>query len=164
MKRVMIIGSPGTGKSVFARKLAAKTQLPLIHLDYYYHDSSKNYDHDKLAWRSKVESMIGQESWIIDGNYGATMSDRMKIADTILFFDLPRRTAVLGVVRRWFSGKRTDMPEDWKETPSWAFLKYVWQFRAKYRADTVQLLDENKDKTIVIYHSRTDASKYLQLL
>ena len=33
MKRVMIIGQPGAGKSVFARQLGQKTGLPVVHID-----------------------------------------------------------------------------------------------------------------------------------
>ncbi|MEY8605912.1 hypothetical protein [Muribaculum intestinale] len=32
MKKVIIIGCPGAGKSTFARKLSAKTGLPLYYL------------------------------------------------------------------------------------------------------------------------------------
>ena len=38
-----IIGSPGAGKTTFAKRLAKKTGLPLIHLDFYHHDTTKNY-------------------------------------------------------------------------------------------------------------------------
>ena len=33
MKRAIVIGCPGAGRSTFARKLAAKTGLPLYYLD-----------------------------------------------------------------------------------------------------------------------------------
>ncbi len=37
MKRVIVIGSPGAGKSTFARKLKDKTGLPLYYLDRIFH-------------------------------------------------------------------------------------------------------------------------------
>jgi len=75
MKRVAIIGSPGTGKSTFAKQLATlHATLPLIHLDYYYHDRRFNYYADKLKWRER--------------------------ADTIFYFDMPTYLAVSGVIRR----------------------------------------------------------------
>ncbi len=60
MKRVMIIGAPGTGKSTFAKKLAEETGLPLIHIDYYYHDPAKDYYTDKPAWRALVTELAAQ--------------------------------------------------------------------------------------------------------
>ena len=35
--KIMIIGSPGSGKSTFARKLRDKTGLPLFYLDMIKH-------------------------------------------------------------------------------------------------------------------------------
>ena len=32
-KKILIVGTSASGKSTFARKLAAKTKLPLIHID-----------------------------------------------------------------------------------------------------------------------------------
>ena len=37
MKKVIVIGSPGAGKSVFSKKLSKITKLPLYHLDMIYH-------------------------------------------------------------------------------------------------------------------------------
>lgn len=36
MKRVLILGSPGAGKSTFARKLQSKTKLPLVYMDQLF--------------------------------------------------------------------------------------------------------------------------------
>ena len=36
MQRILIIGNAGAGKSTFARLLAKKLQLPLVHLDKLY--------------------------------------------------------------------------------------------------------------------------------
>ena len=37
MKKIIVIGSPGAGKSVFSQKLKKVTNLPLYHLDMLYH-------------------------------------------------------------------------------------------------------------------------------
>ena len=37
MEKVIVIGSPGAGKSTFARRLGALTGLPLHHLDLLWH-------------------------------------------------------------------------------------------------------------------------------
>ena len=167
MNRVLIIGSPGTGKSTFAKRLAHKTGLPLMHIDYYYHDPTKDYYTNKQAWRAFVMKMAAREKWIIDGNYGNTMGERMTLADTIFYFDMPRRTALWGVIKRRLNGWRTtrdDMPAGWKERAGWKFLRYVWTFKSTYQAATERLLDQNNDKDIVVFKSHKDVENYLKML
>ena len=41
MKRVIIIGCPGSGKSTFARELHARTNLPLYYLDMLYWNADR---------------------------------------------------------------------------------------------------------------------------
>ena len=164
MKRVAIIGSPGTGKSTFAKQLAVKTGLPLIHLDYYYHENQHNYQTDKEAWTAKTTEMTHRESWIIDGNFGRTLAHRLRQADTIFYFNMSTTLALKGVVRRWATAKRTkrpDMPDDWQEKPSWSFFWYVLRFRHKYATDTQQLLEQNKDK-VVVFKNHNQIAEYLK--
>jgi adenylate kinase family enzyme len=160
----MIIGSPGTGKSVFGRKLAEKTGLQLVHLDYFYHDRENDYYSNKLAWKMKVEELTGQDSWIIDGNYGSTMAERMELADTIFYFDMPRRIAIWGVIKRRISAthtKRTDMPEGWSEKTNLEFIRYVWNFKKQFEKATLKLLERNKKKNIVIFTNHQQTDDYL---
>jgi adenylate kinase family enzyme len=164
MKRVAIIGSPGTGKSTFAKQLAAKTGLPLLHLDYYYHDKQHDYQANKEAWTAKTTEMTQQKTWIIDGNFGRTMAHRLEQADTIFYFDMPAFLALKGVVKRWATAKhskRSDMPDDWQEKPSWSFFWYVLRFRHKYVAGTRQLVEQNTDK-VVVFKNHNQIAEYLK--
>jgi adenylate kinase family enzyme len=73
MRRVAIIGCPGAGKSTFARAMAARTGLPIIHLD-------------RLSWTrgwvpaprttfvARRLAALAEERGIVDGHYGATPS------------------------------------------------------------------------------------------
>lgn len=98
-KRIMIIGSPGSGKSTFARQLADITGRPLIHLDKEFWNSGW-VETPRAEWRKKQELFISGDEWIIDGNYGGTMLIRMEKADTIICFDLGRLPCVLGYFKR----------------------------------------------------------------
>ena len=71
MRRVMVVGQPGSGKSTVARALGAATGLPVVHLDRL---------HWMAGWRERpraerdrlfAEAEAG-ERWIIEGNYSAT--------------------------------------------------------------------------------------------
>ncbi len=169
MKRVLVVGSPGAGKTLFAKRLAKKTGLPLVHLDTYYHDKTKDYysEQNKPAWRAKVMELIKPNTWIIDGNYSSTFPDRFERADTIFFLDYPLHTRLRGVFNRrleYRNRKREDMPEDWQEKIDWSFLEFVWNFKKNYRHKITDVLKTQSSKKIVIFKKRSEATKYLKML
>ena len=88
MKKVIVIGCPGAGKSTFARKLSAKTGLPLHYLDMIWHlPDRKTLSREELVLQ--IEKIASGEEWIIDGNYLHTMAIRLEHCDTVFFFGLP---------------------------------------------------------------------------
>ena len=80
MKKVLILGCPGAGKSTFARKLRDKTGLPLYYLDMIWHKPDRTTI-TKQEFDAKLSEIIKQEEWIIDGNYGRTLEMRFKECD-----------------------------------------------------------------------------------
>src|SRR5437879_8580011 len=82
MKRVLVIGSGGTGKTTVARRLAQRTGLPLIHLDLLYWRPGWQPTPGE-EWHETVRRLVAGESWIIDGNYGVTLDLRVAACDTV---------------------------------------------------------------------------------
>ncbi|MCY6356049.1 hypothetical protein [Clostridium sp. ZS2-4] len=95
----MIIGSPGSGKSTFSRKLAEITGIPLIHLDKEFW----NYgwvETPREEWVKKQENLISGNEWIVDGNYGSILDMRIEKADTIVCFQLSRVMCIQSYFKR----------------------------------------------------------------
>lgn len=165
MKRVVVIGCPGAGKTTFSRQLADVTKLPLIHLDFYYHDAKFDYENDKDAWRELVKSLVDKNEWIIEGNYKSTFELRFPRADTIIYFDYPRRISVWRTLKRRVQYRNTlrlEMPAGWKEKISPKFMKFVWNFNKTERPMIYELIQRQKDKNIVILKSAAETRKYLE--
>ena len=133
MKRVLVLGSPGAGKSTLAAQLATRTGLPLIHLDQQYWQAGW-VEPDKESWRARVAEIAARDEWIIDGNYGGTLAVRLARADTVILLDFPTHLCLLRVLRRSVTGRgrvRPDMAEGCPERFDPAFFTYV----ARYRRD-----------------------------
>lgn len=133
MQKILIIGSPGSGKSKFSFRLSKKLNIPIIHLDKLFWKegwvSRSKETFDKLL----IEEME-KESWIIDGNYSRTLPMRLEKADTVILFDYSRFVCLWRVLKRVVTnyGKvRADMSEGCRERFDWEFIRYVWSFPDK---------------------------------
>ncbi len=130
MKRVLVIGSCGAGKSTFARRLHAITELPLIHLDSIYHRPNWEEPPDE-EWLEIVKHLVEGDKWIIDGNFGGTMELRMEHCDAVVWLDIPRTVCTFRILKRmvlYWNKKRPDMAEGCNERFDWDFIKYTWNF------------------------------------
>ena len=159
-----MVGCPASGKTTFARRLAQKTGLPLIHLDYYYHQKKYNYYENKDAWRKRVLSLAKGDAWIIDGNYGSTFAERFAMADMVIFFDLPRRVVMYRLFKRrlkYARIRRDEMPSDWHEKIDWNFLLFVWRFNKNSRFKITDAIAAHPSKAAAIFHASHDAELFL---
>ena len=131
----MVVGCGGAGKSTFSRALGDLTGLPVVHLDRLYWRPGWG-EPPKAEWRARVEREAAKDRWILDGNYGGTLRERICRADAVVFLDLGPLTCTVGVLKRTFVGRfkhRPDLPEGCRDTVDWEFLKWVWQFRQHSR-------------------------------
>ena len=162
-RRIMILGSPGSGKSTFARKLSQITQLPLIHLDKEFWKDGW-IETPRQEWIKKQKQLILGDEWIIDGNYGGTMDIRLEKADTIICFKLSRTVCLLSYFKRVITniGKvRADMPEGCPEKFDFEFMKYIWNFPKVSGKTNIDVIEKNKDKQIIVFKSRKESQQFL---
>ncbi len=127
MKRVLIVGTSGVGKTTLCMQMADITKLPVTHLDM-------------LAWTAgwkrrpiedferDLDKVLAGDRWLVDGNYIASLPQRAEKADTIILIDLPLWHCLVRVFRRWWKNRgkgRHDLPEGCIEPLPWTFLKWV---------------------------------------
>ena len=101
MKKIMVIGCPGSGKSTFSRKLHEMTGIPLFHLDMMYWNPDRTTV-DKEVFLERLSNTITKSEWLIDGNYGSTIELRLQACDTVIFLDYPLDVCLNGVVGEIF--------------------------------------------------------------
>ena len=158
MKKVIVIGCPGSGKSTVSRALHNKTSIPLYHLDMMYWNADKTTV-EKSVFLERLSVVLEKDEWIIDGNYGSTMELRMAECDTVIFLDYPLDVCLDGIGNR--RGKpRSDMP--WIETEEDAeFIEFIKNYEEQQKPKVLELLKKHSDKNIIIFKSREQADAFL---
>ena len=160
-KKIIVIGSPGSGKSTFSRKLRDITGLPLYHLDLIWHKPDKtNLSRDEFD--QKLKQIMNENEWIIDGNYQRTIDLRLKYCDTVFLLDYPIDICLKGIELR-IGKKRSDMP--WVETEfDDNFKQFVIEYPTKELPMIYNMLNNYNDKQVIIFKSRKQADDYLSKL
>lgn len=100
MQKILVIGSPGSGKSTFAVQLSKQLDLPVIHLDKLNWIDDKN-TLNPAGFDELLEKVLKKDSWIIDGNYSRTLSKRLDYADTVIWLDLPKTICIYRIWKRY---------------------------------------------------------------
>ncbi len=161
MKKIIVIGCPGSGKSTLSKKLHNKTGIPLYHLDLL------NWNEDRTTveqsvFLERLSNVLQKDEWIIDGNYGDTMELRMQKCDTIIFLDYPVDICLEGISKR--RGKiRSDLP--WIETEQEEdFIEFIKNYNLQNRPNVIMLLEKYSIKNIITIKTRDEAKEYLSNL
>lgn len=162
MKKIIVIGCPGSGKSTLSKELHRRTGLPLYHLDMMYWNADRT-NVEKNIFLERLSAVLEEDEWIIDGNYQSTMDLRMQECDTVIFLDYPLDVCLDGILER--RGKpRSDMP--WVEPKQYdeEFIEFIKNYNFKSRPQVIKLLDTYFNKNILIFKSRSEANSFLSRL
>lgn len=108
MLKIIVIGSPRAGKSVFSQKLSNISNLPLYHLDMIYHNSNGTHI-SKEELEEELKEIFKENKWIIDGNYQRTLEMRLEECATVFLLDFPTEVCITGAESR-IGKKREDLP------------------------------------------------------
>ena len=159
MEKIIVIGSPGAGKSTFSRALRDRTGLPLFYLDRLWHRPDRT-NVSREEFDAALEEILRLDRWIIDGNYIRTMETRLRACDTVFLLDLPVETCLEGAEAR-VGTVREDMP--WIETEfDPEFRQWILDFPKDQLPLIYELLERYQaGRNIVIFRSREDISAWL---
>lgn len=164
MNRIIVIGCPGSGKTTLSKALAKKLGFPLIHLD-------------RIQWKGDWECVRGEEfdrilaeemkkpQWIIDGNYNRTIPMRLACCDTVIYLDYPTYLCLFGALKRVIKNHgrvRDDMGGNCRERFDPSFFLFILTFNLKNRKKYYKLLNDTRDKNIIILKSRHDTDLFLE--
>lgn len=157
--KIIIIGSPGAGKSTFARKLRDKTGLPLFYLDMLFHRPDRTTV-GREAFDAALREIVQREAWIIDGNYQRTLPLRFEACTDVFLFDLPVEQCLKNAAAR-VGTVREDLP--WVE-PEFDpdFRQYILDFPTDQLPVIYDLIEQYRAvRNITIFYSAAEADDWL---
>ena len=165
MKRVLIIGCGGSGKTTLATQLGEFLQLPVCHLDTLFWKPGW-IPSTSEEFEERFRPILEEETWIMDGNYGGTLELRARYADTIIYLDLPTIVCVYSALKRvweYREGARPDMTVGNAERIDFEFLRWILTYRRSRRPKILKFLAELKgSKEVLVLESRKEISQLLE--
>ncbi len=173
MHRVVVGGSTGSGKSTFARALAARMNVPLIELDAIRHGPNWTETPDD-RFRDLVAARTSVDAWVVDGNYSQIRPVTWGRADTLVWLDFSLPVILWRLFvrtnRRVFrrevlwNGNRERFANAYLSTDS----LYLWVFRSfwKRKRNWPRVLTEPAYRGVTLRRFRTqgEADRWLASL
>jgi len=145
MKRVVVIGTSGSGKTTFAGSLAGLLNVPHIELDQL-HWNPNWQETPRGQFIEKVKAATDIPAWVVDGNYTTKVSAIVwHRADTIVWLDYPIRVVITRLLVRTFrravlgeeccNGNRESLRQVFSKDSIilWAFTSH-WRHQRDYAA------------------------------
>ena len=162
MKRILVIGCPGAGKTYFSKQLGQILSLPIVHMDNLYWNKDKT-SIDTEALKEKLLPYLKQDEWIIDGNYHKTLEMRLPYATDVFVLDLPRKECIQGILDR-IDRPRDDIPWIEREDDAAELIAWTAGYGFRTKDEEIALLNKNKHIKVHVINSRKEMNEYLEKL
>ncbi len=154
-QRICILGPSGAGKTTFACRLAEKLNTEFISMDRVVHAPGWN-PRPVEEWMPIHDTLIDQDSWVMEGAYRKSLPQRLKRAETVFFLDLSILGCQYRVAKRLLTnyGKvRPNAPEGCEERFSlgWLHMVFIHSMKGwkKRRGRYLDILADNPHLHVV---------------
>lgn len=86
MKKILIIGASGRGKTTFAKMLSEKLSIPYYETDDFFWKIKYSQPNDKEKSIRDIDKIYDLDSWIVEGSTRHLMRGGLNKADIIFYF------------------------------------------------------------------------------
>lgn len=166
MNKIVIIGSPGAGKTTLAKDLGFILKIDVYHLDRLFWQRS---------WKAKtretridiLQEVVQEMQWIIEGTYLASSEPRLQAADTIIFLNTSPLLCLYRIIKRHLKNHgdtRRDIPMGCTDKLTLSRMLKVLAFPLQERRKFVQKLHEYRTKRMIWLRSPQEVENFLAWL
>jgi adenylate kinase family enzyme len=166
VKRIVVTGPAGAGKSGLARQLGRRIGIPVLHLDtMFWKPGWVATPPDE--WEAVQRRELASDSWIVDAQFDDMLPDWVHAADTVVFVDASPLRCLWRVSRRRLNRSGgVGIPGGTEPAPFHrALLKFVrnqWRYRGSVRGELLAELARERDgRRVVLLRRGSDAAAFL---
>lgn len=166
-KRIVILGSGGSGKTTLANYINRKINLPIVYLDkeYWLPNWERPLQDD---WNEKLTNLVKNDEWVMDGNYIDSLDIRLDRADLVIMLDIKQSICLAGIFFRTLFGiffRRKDLSDGCKDKFDQNYVEFVsWvkQFKNVYFVQLVNLCLKYPNIDLKLFTKRRSARKFVK--
>lgn len=164
-RRILVLGSPGSGKTLLSSFLGRHLGLELIRLDdFFWKPGRVRMPTDE--WRALVAELASRSAWIMDGTYEASLDLRLPAAEAIVYIRSSRwaclwRVATRRLLSRW---RQADESALGHALTSF-FVRYVFRFPAVTQPEVFRLIAQHgSDKLLIVLEGAREVDRLARQL
>lgn len=155
VKKISIIGGPGTGKSTLSKNLGKVLDLPVYHLDAI--DHLENWKTRDSKERDEIIlQKVNEAEWVMDGTYKGTLEKRVEKSDMIIFLNYSKLARLKGIFSRYFKLRGKERPEipGCKEKLEKNFVKFTINWDKEKGKKVKEILKRYPDRNVIVFKNR----------
>ena len=155
VKKISIIGGPGTGKSTLSKNLGKVSDLPVYHLDAI--DHLENWKTRDSKERDEIIlQKVNEAEWVMDGTYKGTLEKRVEKSDMIIFLNYSKLARLKGIFSRYFKLRGKERPEipGCKEKLEKNFVKFTINWDKEKGKKVKEILKRYPDRNVIVFKNR----------
>ena len=127
-ERIMVLGPSNAGKSTLALAIAAKRDLPIVHLDQLQHKPHTDWEpRPEAEFKALHDEAILADRWVMDGNYSRLMPRRLERATGAILITSNRWLRLARYAKRSLNpaSKRAGALEGGQERLKWEMVDWI---------------------------------------
>lgn len=164
-ERILVLGSSGSGKSRFSKRLCAIMNREPVHLDALFWQPGWTPS-EQGVWRRQVTSLVEKSNWIMEGTYESTLDVRLPRAQAVIYLDSSRYRCLWRASWRAVRKRASRPPESpLGQRIDFGLVGYIWRFPKVTRPLILRLIREfGKKSALVELRGPKEAGLFLSSL